>query len=145
MSDDIQTGSGAGVSTSQLRRMLAAREKHAKVAALEKEAKAEKVAAELEVHEAMEGNGDTSVTRDVGPPWGKVSFTANATIRGDIYDEEAFIEWAERQGFEKAMLGKPQPRKQAINQYVRRALKSKGDLPEGVEHHRTRYVTVKHK
>lgn len=131
------------VTNSQLIRMLEARERYDRAYRAKVNAEEAKKAAEVEVHEAMEGAGDRVIVRDLGPPWGVRRFVPNATIFSDVYDEQALRDWATDEGRDREFLAEPAPRKKALNQYVRRVLKTPGmNLPPGVQHQRSRYVTV---
>lgn len=132
-----------GPSVSQLRALMEARERYARLDQEARAAKQERNTREMEVHEAMEEAGWKGAhSIDLGEPWGVQRFTANATIFADVYDEDALVEWAAKHGYADAMLGERTVRKAALNQYVRQQLNTHGALPEGVEHKRTRYVTV---
>lgn len=131
------------VTNSQLIRMLEADAKYERARLAKIAANDAKVAAELEVHEALEGAGDVSITRDLGPPWGVYTFVPNETIYSDIYDYDAFEAWTRENHRAVEFIGEPAPRKQPLNQFVRRVLKTKGmEMPAGVQHKRTRYVTA---
>ena len=132
------------VTNSQLIRMLEAREKYERARLAKTAAEEAKVAAELEVHEAMEGAGDKVIVRDLGPPWGTRRFVPNATIYADIYDEDELREWAVEEQREREFFpADPEPRKKPLNQYLRRVLQTPGmNIPPGVQQKRSRYVTV---
>lgn len=132
------------VTTSQLRRMLKAREANDKAQAKAKETEQAKVAAEMEVFDAMEAGGDKSLKRDVGAPWGTITVTPGETNYANVFDQDEFEKWAQEAGFETEMLGERKPRMKVINKYVQRVLKSSSmKMPPGVEHRRTRRITVR--
>ena len=131
------------VTNSQLIRLLEARQRYEKAYRAQVNAAEARAAAELEVHEAMEGAGDKSITRDLGPPWGVRRFVPNHTDYSEVYDEKSFREWAAEQERTAEFIAEPAPRKKPLNQYLRRVLKTPGmEMPPGVEHRRKRYVTV---
>lgn len=132
-----------GPAVSQLRRLLAAREKHAKLDKQTKAAKEKLDAAEIEVHEAFEADGVKGQLKiDVGEPWGVVAFQPGQTIYANVYDPEAYEKWVRKNRRGRELLGEPQVRKKPLNQLIRRMLQQRGRMPDGVEHRRTRYITV---
>lgn len=134
-----------GPAKSQLRRVLKLRDESAKLEAKAKAKANELHEAEMEVHEAMEGAGLVGNHKyDLGKPWGVVGFQAGQKRYSNVYDLEAFVEWAEEHGYKDAFLSEnPKPREKVVNQYVRRSQDQGLDLPAGVEPRRTRFMTVR--
>lgn len=135
-----------GVTVGQLRRMLETEEKYERLSKAAKAAKEDADSAMLEVHEAMEGAKQKSTEQDLGEPWGVFYFRPDATVYTHVYDEDAYRAWVKEQNRERELIAEPAPRKQPLNQFVRRALKTPGmEMPPGVEQRRTRYVQHKRK
>lgn len=132
-----------GPSITQLRELMKARLENSAAQKAATKTAAHKKTMEIEVAEALEAAKiKGTYTVDLGPPYGTQSFKPGKTIYGNIYDVEAFEEWAKSHGFAKDMLGEPKPRKKAINQFVKRAIRVGQKMPDGVEQGDTPFVTV---
>lgn len=103
-------------------------------------AKRDKKALELAVWLRMEEEGDTSLTKDLGPPYGSYQFVPNETVRGRVLDPELFHEYLE----ERQMVDETETvdfRKRRLNELANDIRESGEKLPPGFDFTSTRYIT----
>lgn len=95
---------------------------------------------EAEVYERLEGVEGT-IKVPLGDPWGTVSFRNRETFYGRIIDDEAALEYFEK----RAMLDEVTTAKFAkarINEIVREARETDGEMPPGIDYYAQRGVTI---
>lgn len=93
------------------------------------------------VHDMMEAAGDVSVTKDLGPGYGRVQLGRRKTIFGRVIDSEIALESLEKEGYGPEM-AKTEIRKGPLNELIRTRLETGEALPAGVDFSETRYVQV---
>lgn len=93
----------------------------------------------------MEEGSDPTVTKDLGPPYGRVQFQRRETITGRVLNDEAAEEALRAMGLEDAILGPRKVRQKVLSEHVKTWLESGAPLPEGVDFNARRYVTVSKK
>lgn len=107
------------------------------------EAKRRFDAVKLDLWEDLKDAPDTHIERDLGPPWGVRRFTPGETIYANIYNEAEYLKYLKSSGLERELVGTAF-RKAPLNVRVRRALKNPSvEMPPGVEHASTKYITAK--
>lgn len=93
------------------------------------------------VHDMMEAAGDITVTKDLGPGYGRVQLGRRKTIFGRVIDSEVALEALEKEGY-GAEMAKVEIRKGPLNELIRTRLETGEALPDGVDFSETRYVQV---
>lgn len=93
------------------------------------------------VHTIMESAGDVSVTKDLGPGYGRVQLGRRKTIFGRVIDAETALTSLEAEGYGEEM-AKTEIRKGPLNELIRTRLETGEALPDGVDFSETRYVQV---
>lgn len=93
------------------------------------------------VHDMMEAAGDITVTKDLGPGYGRVQLGRRKTIFGRVIDSEVALEALENEGY-GAEMAKVEIRKGPLNELIRTRLETGEALPDGVDFSETRYVQV---
>lgn len=135
-------------SKSKLRRLMELREKRDEKKRALEVAEGEYREHEADVFEALESLRDpadpsssASLKVPLGEPWGTVRFNTRETHYGNVFDEEAAVEYFEQ----RAMLDEvsaPKLVKRRINEIVRDAVEQNADLPPGVDYYTQRGVTI---
>lgn len=93
------------------------------------------------VHDMMEAAGDITVTKDLGPGYGRVQLGRRKTIFGRVIDSEVALEALDNEGY-GAEMAKVEIRKGPLNELIRTRLETGEALPDGVDFSETRYVQV---
>lgn len=89
----------------------------------------------------------TTITRDLGAPWGEVRFQRRVTLYGRVYDHEAALEAVRAEGGDLEMaLVLPAShvkfREKAVNDLVKEREENGQPLPEGIEPAPRKFVQV---
>ena len=126
---------------SKLRRLMETRQKRDEDKKALELSEAAYREAEAEVFEALNDSVEGTIKVPLGPPWGTVSFRTRETTFGNIYDEEAALEY-----FEQRMMmdeiSAPKFVKRRINEIVRDLDEQGLELPPGVAAYKQRGVTI---
>lgn len=135
------------VTVAQARRLVELKdEMNDKGTIADKAAKAYRTAEEQFWLDLDEDEAKTStITLDLGKPFGKVQFQKRETITGRVLSDDEAVEALKALGLEDEILGGRQIRKGVLNEHVRQWLRSGMPLPEGVDFNAKRYVTVSKK
>lgn len=129
-------------SKSALRRLMEVRQKRDEAKKALELAERDFRECESDVFESLEDSDVKGTLKvDLGEPWGTVSFRTRETHFGNIFDEEAAIEYFEQRA-QIDEVSAPKFVKRRINEIVRDAVEQGADLPPGVDYYTQRGVTI---
>lgn len=101
--------------------------------------------AQAALWENLNDADETTVTIELGDPYGKVSFTKRETIRANILAERRAeaVASIRASGLADALLSdQPNFNGKALNDHVREWIKNGNPLPDGIDFSSTKYVNV---
>lgn len=90
----------------------------------------------------LDEEGDLTVKKDLGEPYGVVTFQKRQTITGRILNDEEAEAALAALGEEDAILGPRKPRGKVLNELVRSRLESGQPLPDGIDFNTRRFITA---
>lgn len=126
------------------RRLIEAKDKYEAEKLAFEDAKRKYRALEAEFWQHLDEDlGVTTLTLELGEPFGKVQLQKRETIKARVIDAETAADSITAAGLGDAILQDvPGVRQKVLNEHVRDWLKSGADLPEGIDFTATRYVSV---
>lgn len=127
------------------RRLIKAREEKDATEAVFKRAEAKFKQEQGAFWEAMHDSSETTVTLELGDPYGKVQFQRRQTVRGRVLDKVRARESLEKLHLTQAITEPVAIRQGALNDHVREWLKNGDPIPDGLDFSRTRFVTITRK
>ena len=129
--------------TTQARRLVAAKleaERAAREADIAKRAFAD---LEDAFWERMSGRNESSMTMELGAPYGDVLFVRQETVRAHVRDKERALKSITELGYAEALIDPLTGiRKKPLNDYMKDWLKAAAPIPDGLDFTITRYVTI---
>lgn len=126
-------------------RAIKARAAHEKAKQAADKAERAHARAQAALWENLDDADETTVTIELGAPYGKVQFQKRSTIRARVPAELRSIAVAsmEESGLAAALVSiEPHFNGKALNDTVRECLKNKQPIPDGVDWSETKYVTI---
>jgi len=127
------------------RKLVDKKEAKDRTASAAKKAEEEFKSVQELIWDHMDDQGLTTLTIDLGDPYGKVQFQKRETIRGIVKDPVKAAESLKALGLEDALLGEPKVHQRALSEHVRDWLASGQTIPDGIDFNPTRYVSVTRK
>ena len=132
---------------SQLRRLMEARDKRDELKKALTEAEREFREAEADLFDKLTDPDTGDIRRippvDLGPPWGRVAFTARETYYGRVIpgkEQEALEYYRERHLLDQ--MAAPKFVMKRINEEVRDCIEQGKELPPGLDFYANRGVTI---
>lgn len=125
-----------------LRELMKRRDAYEKAKSASNAAYERKQEQEAFVHELLTSStnkrSQTTITRDIGPPWGEVRFQRTEQMWGKVYDHDAAVKAIEQEGGDlMEALVEPSThvkfRQKALNDLVKSRREAGQDLPAGIE------------
>jgi hypothetical protein len=93
--------------------------------------------------EAMAAANESSVTLELGAPYGTVLFVRQETVRAHVRDKDRAMKAIREAGLAEALIDPLTGiRKKPLNDYMKDWLKTHAPIPDGLDFTITRYVTI---
>jgi hypothetical protein len=128
-----------------IRDVLDARREYDKASEAKTRAGKRKKELELQLFEALEESGESSIKVDLGPGYGKRRIVTRATRFGQVLDREAAEAALLAEGYEREALIGSKLREQPLNQLVNERIDHGQELPEGIGFYERKGVTISSK